>query len=200
MILRFRILGSNPWPPNNYKPLKIQTIIPHLVPASTGHAACLVLKSPSPWEYKFIQKAAVPFSGQRDSFSSGNTVAPPCSTSLIYHKKSINIKHIFSSSLFYCLPGCPPKNYFKMNPQCWVSWWFFRKFQIINNNFVPSTTFQSLRLIFCMNRRLFIIWLIVYTKHLVINNVLADIFSVYVYMYSLLLQQFEQQMSQHSTT
>ena len=59
----------------------IDKIIPHFVPANTGHAACLVISSPSPFLWRLYQKAAEPFFGQSVSPAEGNTVAPPNSTS-----------------------------------------------------------------------------------------------------------------------
>merc|ERR1719308_341634 len=59
----------------------IQKLETHLVPARTGHAACRVRSSPSPFWNKLYQNAAAPFLGQREIPRCGNTVAPPCSTS-----------------------------------------------------------------------------------------------------------------------
>lgn len=63
--------------------MTFQLYIPHLDPVSTGQAACLVLKSPSPLGLRLYQNAALPFLGQSDILMAVNTVPPPCSTSLI---------------------------------------------------------------------------------------------------------------------
>lgn len=62
-------------------------LLPHLLPTRTGQAACNVRRSTAPDRYKLNQKAAVPFLGQIVTFNLGKTVAPPCSTSLIYRKE-----------------------------------------------------------------------------------------------------------------
>ena len=56
-------------------------IIPHFVPDKTGHAACQVISSPSPFLWRLYQNAAEPFFGQSVKPAEGNTVAPPNSTS-----------------------------------------------------------------------------------------------------------------------
>jgi len=46
----------------------------------TGHAACLVRSSPSPFLCRLYQNAADPLVGQRVTPRVGKTVAPPSST------------------------------------------------------------------------------------------------------------------------
>ena len=62
----------------------IQKFDTHLVPARTGHAACLVISSPSPFWCRLYQNATAPFLGFKDIPRYGNTVAPPSSTSDSY--------------------------------------------------------------------------------------------------------------------
>lgn len=57
-------------------------ILLHLEPTSTGQAPCWVLLSPVPLRCKLYQKRAFPRSGLKACSMRGNTVSPPCSTSL----------------------------------------------------------------------------------------------------------------------
>lgn len=90
--------------------------LPHLEPVRTGHAACRVLKSPSPDLCKLYQKAADPFLGRKAMRRFVKTVAPPCSTSLIC--KVWNIRREYGINVKLC-PSLEPirKQFFRL----WVN-------------------------------------------------------------------------------
>lgn len=80
---------------NSCPTIWIHLLLTHLVPNKTGHAACLVLKSPSPLGNKLYQNAADLRLASTRAPLRGKTVAPPISGASSYLIKNLIIEYIW---------------------------------------------------------------------------------------------------------